>query len=1565
MSTYGTVAGEAASRRAGWEGASGAVAQVVLGQSERCLRSYEANPALVEEHSNIERSTTQGGYGHRQLYELVQNGADELQKEPGGGIHVVLTATALYCANLGTPVTPEGAETILASHLSRKRGTEIGRFGLGFKSVLSISDRPRFYSRSGSFGWDATQAREVIRARVPGEGPTPVLRVAQLLDVEVDRREDAVLDELMSWATTVVKLPLKSGGAAWLAKDVTSFPAEFAIFSPHVGELILDHRRPDEGTARRAFYVRGDGHRRTLSVDEAGEDKTSDWMVFEKVHSPSERAKQEAGEFHGRDQIPVAWAVPVSGQHGPGRFWAFFPTTYETTLRGVLNAPWKTNEDRQNLLKDNAFNEELMAVSARLIVDSLPHLSTDADPARHLTLITARGRESRNWADGMLTDLVYEFAARSPSLPDQDKMLRRPRDLKMHPTRLDPRWLAQWAAYPGRPSDWVHHSVEETVRRSRAEIILDRAEVSASTVRQWLEALVVDGTAKASAAALSIYADMVLAEHPARHEAGAARILRTADGRMVSPTDGSVYRRTPMDQDADDLTFVDPQLEDDPQTAATLTFLGIREADAFGRFVGAVANGFGGYDDAAWQRLWLLIRQAGVERAVRHLDDRNLTRLLKVRTRGGAFRTTGKCLLPGRVVTPGGDTDADVAVDDDFHEADLALLRKLGMSDVPRAAVDPADEYWFGEYREQALSLYYKKLPADAGRPAETSIVVTGPQPAGSLGLLPRLSEDARARFLTSLPTVGMVAQWHVYAKTRPTDKPIGVVSPLVWIARRHGVLPTSLGRRPVTVCVGPALRGHARVLPVAPVSEELAAVLRLPDTVESIKEATWEVLFEEAATGQDAAVLGEFYALAETVLTAPEQMRCRAADGWTASPTGEVAVAVDRAQYERLLANDVPAVLAPDPDAAARLAAGWGLLTFEQAIVTELNAVPADDLTPLEDVFPRLRVHPGKPLKGLQLQRCSHLEEVVRTPKGLVSSPLEVGRGDGVVYWCSAADDLTLLGRLNTMLGLGLSEQQRRDVLRHRDEMRTSQKVVQVRQQKDDADRLRTMLPAKVLKEKIPQAVIEAVEAVEGSLDDRAVAELAVTVYGTSVLREFRKELEDGGFELPAQMAGGQAARKLVTNLGFDAEFAGTQRPSLEPTLVVQGPVDFPQLHDYQERMVQRMCEVLQSRPAQRGMLTLPTGAGKTRVAVEALTRTLSALPPENSSRPVLWIGQSEELCEQAVQSWQFIWQNIGPARRLTISRLWAGNSADPVQDGFHLVVATDAKLEDVIQQADYAWLRDAQAVIIDEAHTSISQRYTAMLDALGLNPHRTRCPLIGLSATPFRGTSEVETDRLAARYQRNRLDVDRDGTGILGEDPYFTLQQLGVLAEVEHRELLGTTVVLTADEQANFAQLRRLPSSVEERLGHDQQRTQMILDTVLGLPEDWSVLLFATSVSHAQTMAALLNRKGVSAAAVSGNTDVGVRRDVIEKFRRRKIRVLTNYNVLSQGFDAPATRAVIVARPTFSPNLYQQMIGRGLRGPKNGGKDKCLIVNVADNIAQYGDELAFRQFEDLWRKR
>ena len=192
-----------------------------------------------------------------------------------------------------------------------------------------------------------------------------------------------------------------------------------------------------------------------------------------------------------------------------------------------------------------------------------------------------------------------------------------------------------------------------------------------------------------------------------------------------------------------------------------------------------------------------------------------------------------------------------------------------------------------------------------------------------------------------------------------------------------------------------------------------------------------------------------------------------------------------------------------------------------------------------------------------------------------------------------------------------------------------------------------------------------------------------------------------------------------------------------------------------------------------------------------------------------------------------------------------------------------------------------------------------------------------------------------------------------------------MGVLAQVRHQLLDGTDVELTAADISEIESLRRLPAAVAERLGADVTRTLRVVESICALPEDWTVLAFAPSVENARVLAALLSHRGVPAVSVSADTEMAARRHYIEEFKEGRIRVLTNFNVLTQGFDAPKVQAVYVARPTFSPNVYQQMIGRGLRGPLNGGSEEVLIVNVRDNFQKYGDLLAFNEFEYLWTKR
>ena len=125
---------------------------------------------------------------------------------------------------------------------------------------------------------------------------------------------------------------------------------------------------------------------------------------------------------------------------------------------------------------------------------------------------------------------------------------------------------------------------------------------------------------------------------------------------------------------------------------------------------------------------------------------------------------------------------------------------------------------------------------------------------------------------------------------------------------------------------------------------------------------------------------------------------------------------------------------------------------------------------------------------------------------------------------------------------------------------------------------------------------------------------------------------------------------------------------------------------------------------------------------------------------------------------------------------------------------------------------------------------------------------------------------------------------------------------------------------------------------------------------------MVCASSVAHAQQLAGRLKMRGIEAAAVSASTAQGTRHHLIKEFRSGRLRVITNYGVLTTGFDAPETRAIYVARPTFSQSLYMQMIGRGLRGPRNGGKDSCLIVDVKDKIERFAGTFAYDEVGHLW---
>ncbi|MGA4985380.1 DEAD/DEAH box helicase [Streptomyces cellulosae] len=1575
------------------------VIRTVLEQSSRVLQTYEVDPGLIPEHANGERRITQGGYGDRQLFELVQNAADEIAAQPGGHVQVVLTDTHLYCANEGDPVTPEGAETILRMSMSRKRGGQIGRFGVGVKSVLVVTDAPQFFSTSGSFGFDREWAREKIRS-VPGvrqrlgeDFEAPVLRMARPLDADAERAQDPVLDELLSWATTVVRLPLLKGAAGRLALDMhggraggsarEEFPLGFQLLSPHVAKVVLEDRRPHP-PVRRVLTTEQSGDVHTVFEERTGKSPTrARWRVFSTTHEPGPAARADAGELHDRLTLDLAWAVPdleqdtksglrVSPQaRGRGRFWSFFPTKYEMSLSGILNGAWKTNEDRQNLLDSSAFNEEMIRVSAALVVDSLPRLAPEDDPAAYLPLLPGRVKEAISWADAFLTEEIWKQTATRPSLPDQEGVLRVPTQLRI-PPRLDKErsagWLRMWHECPGRPSDWLHPNAEvDTLRAGKVEHILGAAGHRRADVRTWLEALAGCGTAEASATAIRILADMVEARSPFAEEARKAEIVLTEEHGLVAPVPGQVFRRSDQDGLRESLRYVVGEIGQDPGLTSALNVLGIREADAEGRFISILDQGFTGWANGEWERFWDLFRQAGGRRLthtlLRHVPDAR--EALRVRTADGRFRPVRDCMLPGVVVDAG--REPNIAVDIKFHSDDLAFFRDIGLRERPSTSMRPEGEAWFEEYREAVHASYLRALSPGTPRPALNRMKVEGSPIGGPLHIFRSLSPESRAAFLKALPDEAVVDNWTRQIGAQTSTRR-AVVSPIRWMLKKYGTVSTSKGVKPLREAVGPQLAAYRDVLPVADISPEKARKLRLPTTVDEVPAERWETLLSEVATSEDDAFVGNTYVMLTRFGAAfPEDSltRCRIGDAWGTRPDEEITVAVGTTEYRALRAEQLPALLVATPEDAELMVDKWAMKRFTDAISKETREVVDGDTIALVELYPALRQRLSSSNRNTVVQRCSELEEVTRTENGTKTRALDaVRQGDTIKVRVPLAPE-PMLRLIDRELGLGLGAAGCRAVLEHQERMardsETKAALKAVRDSEDVVAKIQTLIGAEALRAGLPDGLMEAELQATGGAEPSGhrIAQMAFNAHGDGVLQHHARDIQARFPSAPVSYGGSSAAVTFVSDLRLPVAFAGSRTPTPPAFETVDGPRDFPRLHDYQEDLVRNITTLLDRLAPQRAMLSLPTGAGKTRVTSEAVIRWVKRVG--DLEGPLLWVAQTEELCEQAVQSWKFVWSKVGAERPLTISRLWSSHEVGNVVENPHLVVATDAKLERCLGTDQYAWLRQAALVIVDEAHTAISKRYTEILKQLGLTQYETGRHLLGLTATPFRNTNEDETRRLVSRFGNRRLDEGVFPSG----DPYRDLQDWGMLAQVEHRTLTGGRIELTRDEKTHAERMAMLSRAAEQRLADDHARSRRIVDEVANLPADWPTLLFATSVDHAKYLAAMLNDRGITAAAVDSTTSAQDRRRRIEDFRTGRIRVLTNYGVLTQGFDAPATRVVVVARPVYSTNVYQQMIGRGLRGPRNGGKPTCLILNVDDNIANFDTKLAFTQFEHLWRRK
>jgi superfamily II DNA or RNA helicase len=1549
-------------------------------QFERAIASYRANPNLISEHANHEESIRVGGYANRTLLELVQNAADALsgaeaqQGVRAGQVEIVLDVEkkTLYCANTGRPFSKSGLTAITMAYLSGKRGDEIGRFGLGFKSVLAVSNAPQVISRSVAFEFNSRAANEAL-AQVAGKAKRyPVLRTATSLDAVAEFDADPILANLAEWATTVVKLP-NATNIARLREEIEGFRSEFLLFVHDVREVKLRILGPQPFETRHISRDLGEGRLKIEGTDGEG----SEWFVQDRMHSPTPAARKEVGEAVSREQVKVTVALPArQSRQRIGEFWSYFPLQDRTSASALFNAPWSVNDDRTTLLR-NEYNREILRTLSGMFVDVLLRVRSDEDPAAHLDYMPARGREREilSFGDEVLIAHIPTLASAAGVIPDATGVLRHASDLRPLDFAVN---FAEaihkaWIESPNTSSDvpsWRCYASQTRTTRLRDMFTVGLADgefaASARDAKRALETMPRRGLlewlrewADGNDILSAVHALRVVCANPKLEGIEKARVIPTTGGLRSLADRAVVFLSQETDIEIEGATFVDPAFLREQGVEDLLRKAGFSDLDPRAILNARLAKLSSDGTDDELSKLWDAVMDVAVPIAVAAL--RQHAGKVKVPTMDGSWSAARQVF---DVDDPLGPYFSSRTLDRSRCLAEVA--HQLGVIRRPIKDFPVEDEPAFDRYKSWLLETLNAKR-GRGERPTERIDLdpTSGPGPFSMLFML----HDAGASDATRESwTTGLLSfeqpEW--ICEDLDTGRTHSAKSPAQWAAEPVGILKTDRGYRAPADVVAPSLLKFEGLLPLFKGSRQVVDALELPDELEAVpehvmREALGAALFPPAV--RDSTLIEFILAASRSAFPGahPPSIPARVRRAVEGRPPSSVYLATTDDQQEYLSTRHRP-YLRVTAEQAADVVEVVGCRRFEESFAFSVLVEGQQERQRITDVYPGLRSTLGADrVAHATVTRAALLVKRVTTEDGVEDQTIPWHLDGSTLVVANHEGERQVLGFINEAFDLRLDNAELSAVLQAGLDHRLERFRQEAKAAPTDAARLDVYFGPEELLDALPSGLWEALEA-QGLVDEgTSVADLFLTVYESDSLRQLKENFRQLGFpDVPNEWVGGASTITWLRKMGFGTEYAGPRTERQDAEFVVPGAIRLNPLHEFQREISDELRSVILHTGvdgrSKKAMVELPTGAGKTRVASETVLRLFI---DDRLRGPVLWIAQSHELCEQAVQTWSTVWRGLGDERPLTIGRLWEGNTVHEPDTEFSVIVATDAMLNSVLGSAEYVWLSQATLVIVDEGHRAgDSPMYTRILEWLGVAGTGWARPLIGLSATPFKGTSESATTALARRFG-NHIIKNLEGNA------YHELADLGVLARVKHDVLPGIKVKLTSGEIDEANRFRRINPAVLDRIGRDQARMAILIDHIMAQDKNWPILVFTPNVLSAQVLAASLRYRGVQAASVSGQTGRQQRRDVIERFKRGAIQVLANCDLLIQGFDAPGVRALYIARPTFSPNAYIQMAGRGLRGPENGGKDECLIVDMADDFGDMSGFLGYREYEPLWKEQ
>src|ERR1700746_824567 len=324
------------------------------------------------------------------------------------------------------------------------------------------------------------------------------------------------------------------------------------------------------------------------------------------------------------------------------------------------------------------------------------------------------------------------------------------------------------------------------------------------------------------------------------------------------------------------------------------------------------------------------------------------------------------------------------------------------------------------------------------------------------------------------------------------------------------------------------------------------------------------------------------------------------------------------------------------------------------------------------------------------------------------------------------------------------------------------------------------------------------------------------------------------------------------------------------------------------------------------RVIVSLPTGTGKT-VVFAHFPRVL------NMKKRLLVLAHREELLLQARDKFR----SIDPELKVEIEQAGthAGAHAKVVIASVPTLARSGAPLSRL--QPD-----EFSIVVVDEAHHAVAPSYRRIFDHFGLfEPHVSRY-LIGFTATPRRG--------------------DKQGLGEGFQEVCYARDMREMSADRYLCPITGWRVA--SDLSLDHVKVRH-GDFIESQLAHAVNiplRNRLLVKAYRDFALGRRAIVFCVDVAHAKDVHRVFAEAGIRAATVWGALSRDQRRSTLAAFSAGEIDVVTNCNVLTEGFDEPRVDCVIMARATKSKLLYAQMLGRGTR--LHPGKKDLVVIDVAD---------------------